>query len=336
MTDSENKNPPKSDLEKLSRLYRTGNLANVESFCGVLLAAYPDSPLVYYVLGVALEGQGKLEDSLVAYRTTTQKDPNHVDAYHNTAILLSRLGRFEEAREKYNKIIELTAEDADAHNNLGVVLQNLNQHSLAVTHLQKAVDLQSGNASAFFNYANSLKELGENDKALLNYDQSLRINPSFSISYNNRGSLLESMSRYEDAQRSYTSAIKLDPKYVAAYSNRGGVEKKLGNYVQAASDLGKALELDPWKPEDSSEVSNFKFRLHVSLGDIQMYLGQYQKALKLYDSARAIEPDNKDVLAFKGNALAALGKLSEGLQLRQESFGFICFDVSKGVSLVRG
>ena len=55
MTDSENKNPPKSDLEKLSRLYRTGNLANVESFCGVLLAAYPDSPLVYNVLGVALE-----------------------------------------------------------------------------------------------------------------------------------------------------------------------------------------------------------------------------------------------------------------------------------------
>ena len=336
MTDSENKNPPKSDLEKLSRVYRTGNLANVESFCGVLLAAYPDSPLVHNVLGVALEGRGKLEDSLVAYQTATQKDPNHLDAYHNTAILLGRLGRFEEARETYNRIIELVPEDADAHNNLGVVLQNLNQHSLAVTHLQKAVDLQSGNASAFFNYANSLKELGENDKALLNYDQSLRINPSFSKSYNNRGSLLESMSRYEDAQRSYTSAIKLDPEYVSAYSNRGGVEKKLGNYVQAASDLGKALELDPWKPEDSSEVSNFKFRLHVSLGDIQMYLGQYQKALELYDSARAIEPDNIDVLAFKGNALAALGKLSEGLQLRQESFGFICFDVSKGVSLVRG
>ena len=333
---TENNNPPSSDLEKLSRLYRAGNLASVESFCGVLLAAYPDSALVSNVLGVALEGQGKLQDSLVAYESTTQKDPNHVDAYHNAAVLLGRLGRFEEAREKYGKIIELAPEDADAHNNLGVVLQNLNQHELAVTHLQKAVVLKAGNASALFNYANSLKELGESDKALVNYDLSLKINPLFAKAHNNRGSLLEGAGRNEDARRSYTEAIKLDSMYVAAYSNRGGVEKKLGNYVQAASDLGKALELDPWKPADSSEVSNFKFRLHVSLGDIQMYLGQYEKALELYDSARAIEPDKLDVLAFKGNALAALGKLSEGLQLRQESFGFICFDVSKGVSLVRG
>ena len=48
----------------------------------------------------------------------------------------------------------------------------------------------------------------------------------------------------------------------------------------------------------------------------------------------AIEPENKDLPAFKGNALAGLGKLSEGLKLRQKSFGFIRFDIAEGVSIV--
>ena len=65
-----------------------------------------------------------------------------------------------------------------------------------------------------------------------------------------------------------------------------------------------------------------------------MYLGQYEKALDSYESATAIEPENKDLPAFKGNALAGLGKLSEGLKLRQKSFGFIRFDIAEGVSIV--
>ena len=334
MTGIEDKNPPRSDLEKLSGLYNSGDLTAVKSFCDVLLAAHPHSAIVYNVLGVALEGQGNLEDSLVAYETAAEKDPNHLDSCHNAAVLLGRLGRFEEAKDKYNIIVDLAPDDADARNNLGVVLQNLNEHSSAVKHFQKAVVLEPRNSSAFFNYANSLKEIGESDKALENYDHSLRINPSFFLAHNNRGSLLEMMGRDEEARKSYSIAINLKPNYFTAYSNRGGVEKRLGNYPEAASDLCKALELDPWKPEDSSEVTNYKFRLHVSLGDIQMYLGQYEKALDSYESASAIEPENEDLPAFKGNALAGLGKLSEGLKLRQKSFGFIRFDIAEGVSIV--
>jgi len=43
-----------------------------------------------------------------------------------------------------------------------------------------------------------------------------------------------------------------------------------------------------------------------------------------------------DVAGFKGNAVAALGNLREGLQLRQESFGVVSFDISKGVSIIHG
>jgi tetratricopeptide (TPR) repeat protein len=110
----------------------------------------------------------------------------------------------------------------------------------------------------------------------------------------------------------------------------------LGNYPGARRDFNKAVELDPWRPENSKEDSNLKFRLHINLGDIQMYFREYDKALAAYDRAAEIDPDDLDVLAFKGNAVAGLGNLREGLQLRQESFGFISFDISKGVSIIHG
>jgi tetratricopeptide (TPR) repeat protein len=144
------------------------------------------------------------------------------------------------------------------------------------------------------------------------------------------------MARYEESSRSYTRAIELDPGYARAYSNRGSVEKKIGNYPRARGDFNRAVDLDPWRPENSKEESNIKFRLYINLGDIQMYFKEYDKALATYDRAAEIDPNNLDVAGFRGNALTALGNLSEGLQLRQESFGFVSFDISQGVSINHG
>ena len=230
----------------------------------------------------------------------------------------------------------LDSEYSDARNNLGAMLQNINQHEQAIPHLEKAIALNANNPLAYFNYANSLKVIGKKNEALENYNHAVKLHPSFSLAFNNRGNLLESMGRYEEARRSYSRAIDLDRGYARAYSNRGIVEKELGNYPGARRDFIKAIELDPWKPDNPNEDSNFKFRLYINLGDIQLYFKEYEKSLEAYNYAAEIEPENSDVLAFKGNAIAGLGKISEGLQLRQESFGFISFDISKGVSIVHG
>ena len=336
MSNIENKNPPDAELKRLLSLYDTRDFTGAEGLCRELITTYPDSATVLNFLGVVFEAQGKSEEALLAYESAIQKNTNNLDVYHNAGILLNKLGRPKEAINKFREVVELDPEDVDARNNIGVILQKLNQHEEALTHLSKAVTLSPGNASVFFNYANSLKAIGKDDEALEIYNQAVRLDPAFSVAFNNRGNLLESMKRYEDARRSYTRAIELDRSYVSAYSNRGVVEKKLGNYPGAAKDFTKATELDPWQPENPSQDRNFKFRLYVNLGDIQMYFGEHSRALDSYNTAAEIEPESSDVLAFKGNALAALGNLSEGLLLRQKSFGFICFDVSEGVSIIHG
>ena len=178
--------------------------------------------------------------------------------------------------------------------------------------------------------------LGENQEALKNYNQAVKLHPSFPVAFNNRGNLLESMGKIEDAKRSFSRAIELDRNYARAYSNRGIAERKLGNHSNALRDFSKALDLEPWQPDNPNQDSNFQFRMYINLGDIYLYLKEFNRALEAYDRAQEIEPDNQDILGFKSNAVAGLGKLEEGLQLRQQSYGMVSFDRTKGVSIIRG
>ena len=111
MLNNESVNPPNSSLTELLNLYNSGNLVGSESLCRNLLEKFPDSPIVWNVLGVVLQGQGKADDALAAYGDSIRKSPEYSEAYHNSGILLNALGRREEAVEKFTKVIELNPED---------------------------------------------------------------------------------------------------------------------------------------------------------------------------------------------------------------------------------
>lgn len=336
MSNNASNDPPQPEVSKLVALYNSRDFLGAERFCKQLLSSYSSSATVSNMLGMIYMAQGKMPEAEAAYQNTIQTNPGFPDVYNNLGILLHSMGRIEECIEKFNKAVELDAEFADARNNLGAMLQNVNQHEQALIHLAKAISLNPNNGLAYFNYANSLKAMAKNEEALDNYNKAVKLIPSFPVAFNNRGNLLETMGRLEEAQRSYSRAIDLDRNYTSAHSNRGIVERKLGNYPGALRDFTKAVQLDPWQPDNPNQDVNFKFRLYINLGDIQMYFQKFEKALEAYDFAAKIEPDSSDVKAFKGNAVAALGNLEEGLKLRQESFGFVSFNLDKGVSIHHG
>lgn len=330
----DNNNPPSGDLSRLYALYNSGDFTGVESSCKDLLKLYSGSAEISKMLGVALASQGRQQEALAVFEDTIRANPHYPDVYLDHGLLLNSLGRPNEAIDRFRKAVELDPEYSDAQNNLGVMLQNQNQHDQALPHLEKAVKLNPSNPAAYFNCANSLKALGKEEEALGKYNRAVNLQPSFPVAFNNRGNLLESMGRNEDAQRSYSRALELDRGYVRAYSNRGIVEKKLGNYPAALRDFSKAVALDPWQSGKPNQDNNFKFRLYINLGDIHLYFKNFDKALEAYECAREIEPNNKDLLGFKSNAVAGLGKIEEALRLRQESYGFVSFDLAKGVSII--
>jgi tetratricopeptide (TPR) repeat protein len=311
-------NPPESEINALYTLFDSGDFRQSESRCRRLLESYPESFLVLNLLGVALSSQGRNAEAVVCYEKAIQANAEYADA----------------ALEKFTMAVKLDPHYGDAQNNLGVMLQTLNQHESALNHLAIAVRLRPNSAISQFNYAKSLAALGQLEEALGMYDRAIILDSGYFEAYNNRGNVLEALHRLEAARASYTKAIQLKPDYALAYSNRGILQKNSGDYRGAFADFTRLVELDCWNQDGSDQ--NLKFRLYVNLGDIHMYYREFQQALAAYDLALGIEPDNLDVPGFKGNAIAALGRISEGLSLKQAAFGVISFDKVKGVSILHG
>ena len=328
------RNPSKAETDSLYNLYDAGNYPGVEKFCRQLLDRYPESGLVHNMLGVVLNCQSRESEAINAYKQAIRVEPGYADSYNNLGLIIKKRGNQEEALQRFKQAVKADPDYVEARNNLGVTLQELDQHEAALEHLEKATNISPNVAFIHFNYAKSLRIEGDLDKALHEYNQAINLKVGYFEAYNNRGTLLEDLHRYEDAKKSYTSAVQLNPDNSLAFSNRGLVEKKLGDYTGAFRDFSKALELENHRPGLSDK--DLRFRLNVNLGDILLYFKKFNEAIHAYDAALEIKPDSEDVLAFKGNAVCALGRLEAGLQMKQEGFGIISFDSKEGVSIKHG
>jgi tetratricopeptide (TPR) repeat protein len=142
------------------------------------------------------------------------------------------------------------------------------------------------------------------------------------------------MEQYEEARKSYSYAIQFNRDYSLAYVNRGQVQQKLGQYEGALEDFKQALELA--SRDSLAGDQNLQFRLQVNVGDLLLFFRRYEEAIAAYDEALKLEPESQDVVAFKGNPIAALGRLEEALTLIQQGYGFISFDKDSGVSIKHG
>lgn len=327
-------NPPSAAINALYDCIDSGDLGLAEERCRNLLKQFPGSEILNNLLGVTLFAAGRNAEALACYELAIKCNPRFADAYHSIGLLLKSSGRDAEAIASFKQAVDLDPGFFDAMNNLGVVLQDQQRTDEALHYLSQASKLAPDSAAIQFNYGNSLRAQGSLNEALAKFSRAIQLNPGFAAAYNNCATVLEKMQRHEEACNYYTKAIQLQPDYSQAFSNRGSLMKKMNKHEIALQDIRRALECGNWTSHPAD--INLQFRLLVNIGDILMYLRRYAEALAAYEQAHAVDPLQSDILAFKGNAIAALGRLAEGLKLRQAAFGMIAFDNIHGVSIKHG
>ena len=64
-------------------------------------------------MGVTLQGQGKLEEAIEAYKKAILIKPDYAEAYFNIGVALQDKGNLEEAIQAYNSAIEINPNYAD-------------------------------------------------------------------------------------------------------------------------------------------------------------------------------------------------------------------------------
>ena len=169
------KNPSDETLNQLIALYNKGQIRTVTQECDRLTKEFPQSFLLWNLLGAANNAQGKLEEAIAAHNKALLIKPDFAEAHNNIGAAFQSQGKFEEASAAYNKALLIKPDYARAHYNLGITLQELDRLEEAVASYRKAIALIPEYAEAHSNLGVTLQELGKLEDALVQYKKSFEL-----------------------------------------------------------------------------------------------------------------------------------------------------------------
>ena len=93
--------PPQAVLDQIIGLYNQGQLEQTVSLAESLAKQYPNTLILYDILGAAYMGLKNTKKTIASYQKALQLNSNHTDAYNNMGMALYDQGRFDEAVESY-------------------------------------------------------------------------------------------------------------------------------------------------------------------------------------------------------------------------------------------
>ena len=200
-------NPAENQIQHLIKLYNQGKLGEVFEQTSTLTKQYPNSLVLWNLLGASAAQTGKLDEAIDAFKKAISIKPDYADAYNNLGNALQEQGKLEEAIEAYNKALTIKPNYDEAYNNMG----------------------------------NALKEQGKLDKAIEAFTKALSIKPEYAEAYYNMGIALEDQGKLAEAIKAYKKAISINPDYDDAYWNLSGTAE---NINEAKKSIKKCLEVD--------------------------------------------------------------------------------------------
>jgi tetratricopeptide (TPR) repeat protein len=209
------------------------------------------------------------------------------------------LKKFQNALNSSNEALKLNSRNAMAYEKKGVALTDLGRHDEAVECFNKALEIDHSLASAWMQKGNTLDYSGHHKEAMECYDKALEIDPIYLalLVWINQGICFDNMRKHEKAIECYDKAL-----------NRVHFEKML---FQKSLELG---EREAYLLEMKSHESNICRLKGVSL----LYLGKYDEAIKYFDKALEINPNETRAWINKSDALFHLGKYEEAINANRE------------------
>ncbi|GAX60606.1 hypothetical protein SCALIN_C13_0119 [Candidatus Scalindua japonica] len=152
--------------------------------------------------------------------------------------------------------------------------------------------------------ADILIRSGGNDEAIETYKRALEMTPESPYVYYQLADIYKRNARYDDAETFYKKVIAIDPDNAITHMNLGIVLRSKGLIDEAIEEYEQAIESEP------STIIAINNLAYLYATKIQ---GKTDYALKLAQDARALDPNNADVLDTYGWICYLNGKFEESI-----------------------
>ena len=214
-------------------------------------------------------------------------------------------------------------------------------------HTYVAADIQAETAENYRALGYAEQQKGNLNEALAFYTKATALGLENPVILNDMGVLYENIDMLSRAEKYYLRALDLDPDYLPAYNNLAYLYQRLGDgaraakyfkmryqrgnpdeyWAQKAKDELVAIEPQyaEWVRSQEAESLNRKLvakarnefqqkiersQEHFAEGERLFSSGKFEEAIKEYDQALQLTPDNPKVKQARGTAVLEMAKES--------------------------
>lgn len=155
-TTTDFQNPPQDQLQPLINLYSKGQLQQALSEANQLQQQFPNSIVLYNILGAANAGLGNFDTAISSYKQALKIKPDYAEAYNNMGFAQKDTGDLEAALDSYKQALKINPNHAGAYNNMGVAHHKKSDLEAAINSYKQALKINPDYAEAYYNLGNAL------------------------------------------------------------------------------------------------------------------------------------------------------------------------------------
>ncbi|XRO76969.1 tetratricopeptide repeat protein [Methanocaldococcus sp. 10A] len=276
------------------------------------------------------------ENALKCFDDVLSKEPNNIEALVGKSRVLTALENYKEALEYVNKALSEDPNNAELRILKGIILAGLGLYEEAedyfkILPINVVINLEDGSADI----TNPDEIIKENKNLIINI-----INKEEKSKENwvKKGNLLRIIDFTKEAIDCYNKALDIDNKYVDAWIEKGRVLLSgFKNYDEALKCFETALSIEPnnkmaligkalslamknkydeaitYIKEAFKDEFNNEDEFWNVLGELLQEFDKDEDALKCFERALKINPNNIPAIINKINALLSLGKRKKAI-----------------------
>ena len=172
-------NPDINVIDDLITLFNQGQFDNVATQINQLLHTYPNSFVLWNLLGAVYTRGGELKSAEPAFRKAVECNPNSSDVHYNLGTNLKRQGKNAEAISSFQHALIIKPDHTYAHYNMGNTFKDLDKLDEAIAAYERALAITPDYAEAALNMGLALQDQGKLLQAIDAYRRTLAIKPDY-------------------------------------------------------------------------------------------------------------------------------------------------------------
>lgn len=204
--------------------------------------------------------------------------------YRDQGYKMQMEGNISGAREMYEKAAAMDPQYAEVHNDLGVVYESLNQIDRAISMYKKALEINNNYLPAYANLGFAYEKKGDITNAGLYWKK--------------RYDLGQSGEYWREVARQHLLRLGTNPEVATTH----------------LEDQARVLSRDMVAAREQTRLKNLEeAKIHYNLGCSILTKGDYGDAIKEFDAARDLKPEDADLAMrieeFRTKAVQLLHKI---------------------------